>query len=113
MLDSTSITFGLRKKYDTDVSSFFQVRKNTIFECARFNRSCQGEDETAEEFITALFTLAENCNYGDLREELIQDRLVIGIKHTALSEQLQLDANLTLDKSETRGRRSRAANYTQ
>ena len=74
MLDSTNITSGQRKKYDTVIAkldSFFQVRKNTIFERARFNRHCQGEDETAKEFITALFTLAENCNYGDLREELI------------------------------------------
>ena len=53
----------------------------------------------AEEVITALFAHTENCNYGDLREELIRDRLVIGIKHTALSEHLQLDANLMLDKA--------------
>ena len=102
VLDSTNITSGQRKKYDTVVAkldSFFQVRMNTIFERARFNRRCQGEDETAEEFITALFALAENCNYGDLREELIRDRLVIGIKDTALSEHLQLDGNLTLNKA--------------
>ena len=75
------------------------MRKNTIFERARFNRCCQGEDKTAEEFITALFALTENCNYDDLREELIRDRLVIRIKDTALSEHLQLDGNLTLDKA--------------
>ena len=93
VLDSTNITSGQRKKYDTVVAkldSFFQVRKNTIFERATFNRHCQGEDETAEEFTTTLFALAENCNYGDLREELIRDRLVVGIKDTALSEHLQM-----------------------
>ena len=64
VLDSTNITTGQRKKYDSVIAkldAFFQVR-NTIFERARFNRRCQGEDETAEEFITALFALAENCN---------------------------------------------------
>ena len=102
VLDSTNITTSQRKKYDSVVAkldSFFQVRKNTIFERAKFNRRCQGEDETAEQFITALFALAENCNYGDLRDELIRDRLVVGIRDTALSERLQTDADLTLDKA--------------
>ena len=101
MLDSTNITTGQRKKYDTVVAkldSFFQVRKNTIFERARFNRRCQGPDESAEEYITALFALAETC-YGDLRDELIRDRLVVGIKDTTLSEHLQLDAGLTLERA--------------
>ena len=39
----------------------FHVRKNTIFERAIFNCR-QGEDETAKQFITALFAIAENCN---------------------------------------------------
>ena len=102
VLDSMNITPGQRKKYDSVIAKldwFFQVRKNTIFERAKFNHRCQGEDETAEQFITALFALAENCNYGDLRDELIRDRLVVGIKDTALSEHLQMDPDLTLDKA--------------
>lgn len=102
LLDSTNTTTSQRKKYDTVIAkldSFFHVRKNTIFERAIFNHCCQGEDETAEQFIIALFAIAENCNYGDLREELIQDRLVVGIRDTALSEHLQTDADLTLDKA--------------
>ena len=50
----------------------------------------------AKEFITALFTLAENCNF---RDELIQDRIVVGIKGRALSGQLQLEAFLRLEKA--------------
>ena len=73
----------------------FQVRKNTIVKQTRFNCRCQGEDETAEQFTTALFALANNCNYGDL----IRDRLVVGIKDAALSECLQIDADLTLDRA--------------
>ena len=102
MLDSTNITTSQRKKYDTVIAkldSFFHVRKNTIFERAIFNYHCQGEDETAEQFISALFAIAENCNYGDLRDELIQDRLVVGIRDTALLERLQTDADLMLDKA--------------
>lgn len=102
VLDSTNITTSQRKKYDTVVAkldSFFQIRKNTIFEWAKFNRRCQGENETAEQFIAALFALADNCDYGNLRDELIRDRLVVGIRDTTISERLQTDADLTLDKA--------------
>ena len=40
-------------------------------------------------FITDLFNLAEHCNFGVLREELIRDRIVVGIRDKALSEKLQ------------------------
>ena len=73
--------------------------KNTIFEWAISNRCCQGEDKTAEQFITSLFTIVENCNYGNLPDQLIQDRQVVGIRDTALSECLQTDADFTLDKA--------------
>ena len=101
MLDSTNITTAQRKSMTQSLLNWtrFSCKKNTIFEQARFNRRCQGEDETAEQFITSLFALPDNCNYGDLRDEFIRDRLVVGIKDAALSEHLQIDADLTLDRT--------------
>lgn len=52
---------------------FFQVQKNVIFERACFNRRIQREGEAAEQFITSLYVLAENCAYGDLAAEMIRD----------------------------------------
>ena len=46
---------------------FFKVRRNIIFERARFNRRSQQEGERAEEFIMELYKLVENCNYGGSR----------------------------------------------
>ena len=57
----------------------------------------QREGETAEEYVTALYELIETCEYGDLRDELLRDRLVVGIRDTALSERLQLNADLTFE----------------
>ena len=54
-----------------------------------------------EAFITALHKLAETCEFGALREELIRDRIVVGIQDSKLSEKLQLDKDLTLDKAVT------------
>ena len=44
-----------------------------------------------------LYDLAECCDYGDMKEQMIRDRLVAGIRDHALSEKLQTDSKLTLD----------------
>ena len=44
--------------------------------------------------------MAESCEFGDLKKEMIRDRLVIGIRDAQLSERLQLEPNLTLAKAE-------------
>ena len=52
-----------------------------------------------EQFITSLYNLAENCEYGEMKGEMIRDRIVVGTRDRALSEQLQLDTELTLEKA--------------
>ena len=49
-----------------------------------------------DSFITDLYNLARYCNFGTLKEELICDRIVVGLQNCELLEKLQLDANLTL-----------------
>ena len=51
------------------LDEFFKVRKNVIFERAWFNQCSQGETETAEQFITSLYSLAADCEYGGLKEQ--------------------------------------------
>ena len=41
-------------------------------------------------FITDLYRLAEFCEYGSLRDEMIRDRLVVGLRNDKLSEKLQM-----------------------
>ena len=45
----------------------------------------------------ALYDLARHCNYGEIKDEMIRDRLVVGIRECSLSEKLQLDPSLTLE----------------
>ena len=102
VLSSTNISVDDRKKYSTVMGKFdeyFRVRKNVIFERARFNRRHQLPSETAEEYITALYHLVESCEYGGLKEELLRDRLVVGIRDLKLSERLQMESDLTLDRA--------------
>ena len=46
-----------------------------------------------------LYELADNCNYRSPRGEMICARLVVGIQDCNLSERLQLDADLNLNKA--------------
>ena len=70
-----------------------------IFERTRFNQCNQEEGESAEQFITYFYSLADNCAYCDLKDNLIQDHIVFEIRDKLLSERLQLDPELTLEKT--------------
>ena len=93
--------------------SFFKVRKNVIFERARFNRCNQAPGETSEQYIMELYKLAEDCEYGAMKEEMIRDRLVVGIRDTVLSERLQLDPKLTLESAKKAVRQREAVKEQQ
>jgi len=102
VLDTTRIMSEDKKKYSKVIEgfeSYFKVRKNLIFERARFNKRNQLPHETAEQFITEVHRLAENCEFGPMKDELIRDRLIVGICDSTLSEYLQMEAELTLKKA--------------
>ena len=116
VLSSTNIKEKERTVYATvlyKLESIFQVRRNVIFERARFNRRNQLEGETAEQYIMELYRMSERCNYGRLTEELMRDRLVVGIRDVKLSEHLQLDSELTLEKAKRMVRQAEAAQEQQ
>ncbi|CAC5360944.1 unnamed protein product [Mytilus coruscus] len=93
-----------KKKYAKVIEQFdkyFIVRRNVIFERAKFNKRKQDDDEGVESFVTSLYTLTEHCGYNDLRQEMIRDRIVVGIKNSNLSLKMQLDPELLLRKQPT------------
>ena len=64
VLSSTNISSANRKKYDRVMEKFdgyFEVRRNIIFERARFNRRSQKDGESVEQYITELYNLVEFC----------------------------------------------------
>jgi len=46
---------------------------NVIYEHYMFNRCVQEPGETIDHFITTVIKLAESCQYGGLRDDLIRD----------------------------------------
>lgn len=79
-------------------TNLYKKKNNIIFERAQFNARNQREGETAEEYIDEIIRLAETCNYGALNDDLVRDKLVVGILDVKLSERLQLDEELTMQK---------------
>ena len=71
-----------------------------IYERAVFNRLNQN-DSDSDDFITRLYSHVDKCRYGNLRDEMMRDIIVVGIKDKSLSEKLQLDSELTLERAVT------------
>ena len=104
VLSSTNISEEDKAKYSNvleKLNGFFNVRKNVILERAKFNCRNQLPGESVEQYITTLYHLVENCQYGGLAQEMIRYRLVVGISDKTLSERLCMDAELTLEKVKT------------
>jgi hypothetical protein len=53
------------------------------------------------------------CGYGDMRDQLIRDLIVVGICDDKLSEKMQLDPELTLEKAISLARQSEAVKKQQ
>ena len=102
ILRSFALSEEDKKKYDVVKGKFdvhFDTRKNVIFERAKFNKKVQEDGEPVDDFITALYSLVEHCNYGALRDEMIRDRVVVGVRDDALSLKLQMNTKLTLEEA--------------
>ena len=42
--------------------------------------------------------MAESCDFSMMKDKLVQDRLMVGIRDNALLKRSQMEAELTLDK---------------
>ena len=89
--DDIMVSFALTaddaKQYELVKSRFeshFIVKRKVIFDRANFNLRSQQEGESVETFITDLHCLAEHCEFGVLKGELIRDRIVVGLKDKKL-----------------------------
>lgn len=58
----------------------------------------QGQEENIDKYVTDLRVLASTCNFGNIKDSLIRDRIVCGTNSFAMRERLLREDNLTLDK---------------
>ena len=60
-----------------------------------------------------LYRLSENCEYGNLHEEFIRNKIIVGIKDADLSKKLHLNLKLTLETAIADARQSEQAKKQQ
>lgn len=81
---------------------YFEPVKNVIYERAKFNTMRQGS-MTIHQYIVALQHQADQCDYGTVRDELVRDRIVVGVSDRKLREYLidvdELDLHKCIQKS--------------
>lgn len=101
-VDDVLISFELTQEQEKSFEevkekfeNYFIVKRNVIFERAKFNSRKQQAGESVDKFITDLCNLARYCNFGALKDELIRDRIVMRTDNRELSEKMQLDPKLT------------------
>ena len=97
-----TIENGHQKTLDEVLACFEQYcvpKKNITVERYTFNRRDQLEGESMQTYVTALKTLAQSCEFGDLRESLIRDRLICGLQSDVAREKLLAKKDLTLAKA--------------
>ena len=80
-------TFNLNDEDCVDVAKVlqeFETRclpvSNVIFERYVLNKRVQEAGESLDHYITEMMKQAELCKYSNLKDELIRDRLISGIK---------------------------------
>ena len=66
-----------------------------------------------KDFIYSVHALAQYCLYDNLHDEMVQNWIIVGIHDAVLSQKLQMDPDLTLEKATKLVRKSEAVNKQQ
>ena len=83
----------------TRLEKHYVPQKNVTYERHKFRQRKQGSEESIDDFITALRTLARECKFGQLEDEAIRDQLVEGTNEMRVQERLLAEKDLKLDKA--------------
>jgi len=87
------------KDLKTVINTFAEFcigKTDETYERYCFNKHDQEPSETIGACVTALRRLVKTCNYGQLEESLIRDRIVIGIRDNNNRKKLLVNSKLTL-----------------
>ena len=81
------------------LENYFLPKRNVVYEKYVFNSCIQVPEETVDCYVNRLRKLAASCQFGALAEEMIRDRLVIGIQDKGTKARLLREKDLSLDKA--------------
>ena len=106
--EALDIHYGLAFENDLDKQNIDKImdlwhsyclgESNVIYERLKFKNRNQISDESIDAYAAALRGMAATCNFGNLRDELICDRIVCGISNIKLQQKLLQEPKLTLNR---------------
>ncbi|GBP14486.1 Uncharacterized protein K02A2.6 [Eumeta japonica] len=80
---------------------YFAPKTNISFERYIFFKIEQNEDERFNEFLTRIKTQASKCEFDQLFDEMLKDKIVFGIRSSQVREKLLTEDRLDLNKAIT------------
>lgn len=93
-----------------EFESYTNPKRNVIYERYLFFTRKQMECENFDHYVTDLKKLASSCEFGEQKESLIRDRIVLGINDLNLQERLLRKDDLDLYKAVNECRAAEVAN---
>lgn len=81
------------------LTKHFSLKPLVIAERFRFHKRNQEEGESVTMFVASLRKLAEHCEFKDVLNDTLRDRLVCGLRNEAAQKKLLTESDLTLDKA--------------
>ena len=88
---------NLRKILELRESYCFE-KTNIIYERFRFNIRDQEAGESIDTYASNLRSLCDRCNFVALKDEMIRDRIVCGVRDSSLRKKLPQVPELTLER---------------
>ena len=85
----------LRQLQNT-LTEHFAPTRSVVFHSFKFWTRNQGTNETVNEYVAALRSLANKCDYGALLDRLLRDRFITGIRSPELQQKLLQDSTITI-----------------
>ncbi|XP_069103751.1 uncharacterized protein [Argopecten irradians] len=97
-----TIPEGDKEKLDVLKTKFYEYcepRKNLTYLRHLFFTRSQGVNKTIDSFVTDLKNKAKNCDFNELTDSLIRDRIVCGIRDEGTRVRLLRETDLPLTKA--------------
>ena len=92
---------GDNMKYDKileKLEAYVNPRKNVTFCRYQFFTYRQEEGQSFDKYLIEMRNMSNNCEFDILKNSLLTDMLIIGLKNKNIQERLLREDNLTLDK---------------
>lgn len=101
---SNTFVFRDEEKDKIDVlkqkfQEYCEPRKHLPYTRHLFFTRAQGPSETIDAYVTDLKSKAKDCEFGDLHDSLVRDRIVCGTNNDQVRGRLLREADLTLQKA--------------